>query len=87
MCGISVRIRGYGNNVIQIWNEDSDLHHNDSVSLPYHSPFPVSQISIPESPLFCFQVIQKVKELVPNLEINEFYQCKFQSIDVTNNSC
>lgn len=24
------------------------------------------------------QVIQKVKELIPNIEINEFYQCEYQ---------
>jgi len=48
VCGVSVRIR-FDQNVIQIWNQESELHHKATV-------------------------IQKVKELVPSVEINEYYQ-------------
>ncbi|CAI8030044.1 Eukaryotic translation initiation factor 4E type 3 [Geodia barretti] len=50
VCGVSVRIRGFDHNVIQIWNMDSEQHSKSSV-------------------------IQRVKELIPSIEINEFYQC------------
>ena len=32
ICGVSVRIRGFDQNVIQIWNQDSELHSKSSVS-------------------------------------------------------
>ena len=32
VCGVSVRIRGFDQNVIQIWNQDSELHSKSSVS-------------------------------------------------------
>jgi len=51
VCGVSVRIRGFNQDILQIWNQDSELHSKSTV-------------------------IQKVKELVPNIEVNEFYQCK-----------
>ena len=31
VCGVSVRIRGFDQNVIQIWNMDSELHTKSSV--------------------------------------------------------
>ena len=33
VCGVSVRIRGYDQNVIQIWNMDSELHSKSTVSI------------------------------------------------------
>ena len=32
MCGVSVRIRGFDQNIIQIWNMDSELHSKSTVS-------------------------------------------------------
>lgn len=71
VCGVSVRIRGFDQNVIQIWNMDSELHSKSSVSAP-------KQRSSKGSDDVCMwlQVIQKVKELIPSIEINEFYQCE-----------
>ena len=51
VCGVSVRIRGHDNNVIQIWNQDSELVRGANV-------------------------IQRLKELLPNIEIFPSYQCK-----------
>lgn len=34
VCGVSVRIRGFDQNIIQIWNQDSELHSKSSVSSP-----------------------------------------------------
>lgn len=31
VCGISVKIRGFSKNTIQIWNVDSDKHHDARV--------------------------------------------------------
>lgn len=31
VCGVSVRIRGFDQNVIQIWNQDSEMHSKSSV--------------------------------------------------------
>ena len=31
VCGVSVRIRGFDQDIVQIWNEDSELHSKASV--------------------------------------------------------
>lgn len=33
VCGISVKIRGQGTDTIQIWNLDSEKHHDARVSI------------------------------------------------------
>ena len=71
VCGVSVRIR-YEQSVIQIWNLDSELHAKSSVS-----PHAVGCVcGVCDVMLHILQVIQSVKELIPTIEINEFYQCK-----------
>ena len=70
VCGVSVRIRGFDHNVIQIWNMDSEQHSKSSVSL-----YPVSLFVCLNCVSVTHQVIQRVKELIPSIEINEFYQC------------
>ena len=32
VCGISVKIRGFGSSTIQIWHIDSEKHHDATVS-------------------------------------------------------
>ena len=31
VCGVSVRIKGYDQDAVQIWNEDSELHYKATV--------------------------------------------------------
>ena len=87
-----MRIRGYEHNVIQIWNTDSELHSKSSVGLYSICISIVMQhwlvkycgcsetllvcVTVCVCVHICLQVIQRVKELVPSIEINEFYQCE-----------
>ncbi len=33
VCGVSVRIRGFDQDIVQIWNQDSELHTKATVSV------------------------------------------------------
>lgn len=70
VCGVSVRIR-YDSDVIQIWNQESDVFSEAKVSDKLYIKFGGC------NNVNC-QVLDKVKELVPSLEIRStFYQCKY----------
>ena len=70
VCGVSVRIRR-DSDVIQIWNQDSDLKSSAKVKYDGCRPH--------LNHMLCVQVLDRVKELVPSLEIRStYYQSEFR---------